>query len=51
MFVHGYPELVEKNQLSMRTLLSVAEKRGVDAIKERLQVDELYALQLGALVS
>ncbi|KAG1858580.1 hypothetical protein C8R48DRAFT_674171 [Suillus tomentosus] len=50
MFVHGYPELVEKNQLSMRTLLSVAEKRGVDAIKERLQVDELYALQLGALV-
>ncbi|KAG1876085.1 hypothetical protein C8R48DRAFT_669289 [Suillus tomentosus] len=50
MFVHGYPELVEKNQLSMRTLLSVAEKRGVDAIKERLQVDELYALQLSALV-
>ncbi|KIK32498.1 hypothetical protein CY34DRAFT_758111, partial [Suillus luteus UH-Slu-Lm8-n1] len=50
MFVHGYPELVEKNQLSMRTLLTMAEKRGVDAIKERLQVDELYALQLGALV-
>ncbi|KAG1748821.1 uncharacterized protein EDB91DRAFT_1078969 [Suillus paluster] len=50
MFVHGYPELVEKNQLSMQTLLAMAEKRGVDTIKEHLQVDELYALQLGALV-
>ncbi|KAG2029602.1 hypothetical protein BDR03DRAFT_987647 [Suillus americanus] len=39
MFVHGYLELVEKNQLSI-----------VDAIKEHLQVDELYALQLCALV-
>ncbi|KAG1870498.1 hypothetical protein C8R48DRAFT_698834 [Suillus tomentosus] len=50
MFVHGYPELVEKNQLSTQTLLTVTEKRGMDAIKERLQVDELYALQLGALL-
>ncbi|KAG1904217.1 uncharacterized protein F5891DRAFT_977101 [Suillus fuscotomentosus] len=50
MFVHGYPELVEKNQVSTQTLLTVTEKRGMDAIKEHLQVDELYALQLSALV-
>ncbi|KAG2136519.1 uncharacterized protein EDB93DRAFT_1339429 [Suillus bovinus] len=50
IFVHGYPELVEKNQLSMQTLLTIAEKHGMHAIKEHLQVDELYALQLGALV-
>ncbi|KAG1840329.1 hypothetical protein C8R48DRAFT_781808 [Suillus tomentosus] len=50
MFVHGYPKLVEKNQLSTQTLLTVAEKRGMDAIKEHLQVDELHALQLSALV-
>jgi hypothetical protein len=51
MFVHGYLELVEKNQLSMQTLLTMAKKHGVHAIKECLQVDELYALQPGALVS
>ncbi|KAG2050143.1 hypothetical protein BDR06DRAFT_1011463 [Suillus hirtellus] len=50
MFVHGYPELVEKNQLSTQTLLTIAEKHSMGAIKEHLQVDKLYALQLGALV-
>jgi hypothetical protein len=51
MFVHGYPELVQKNQFSMHSLVTMAEKHGVHAIKERLQVDEQYALQLSALVS
>ncbi|KAG1825463.1 uncharacterized protein BJ212DRAFT_1474855 [Suillus subaureus] len=50
IFVHGYPELVDKNQLSMRTLLTMAEKHGLHTITEHLQVDEQYASQLGALV-
>ncbi|KAG2063113.1 hypothetical protein BDR04DRAFT_1123487 [Suillus decipiens] len=50
MFVHGYPELVQKNQFSMHSLVTMAEKHGVHAIKEHLQVDEQYALQLSALV-
>jgi len=51
MFVHGYPELVQKNQFLMHSLVTMAEKHGVHAIKECLQVDEQYALQLSALVS
>jgi hypothetical protein len=35
----------------MHSLVTMAEKHGVHAIKERLQVDEQYALQLSALVS
>ncbi|KAG1764083.1 hypothetical protein EV702DRAFT_1205196 [Suillus placidus] len=50
-FANGYPELVDKNQVALQALIVVAEKRGVHAIKERLQADERYASQLGSLVS
>ncbi|KAG2151073.1 uncharacterized protein EDB93DRAFT_1249565 [Suillus bovinus] len=49
-FTHGYPELVDKNQVALQALIVVAEKRGVHPIKERLQSDERYASQLGSLV-
>jgi hypothetical protein len=50
-FTNGYPELVDKNQVALQALIVVAEKRGVYAIKERLQADERYASQLSSLVS
>ncbi|KAG2095158.1 hypothetical protein BD769DRAFT_1678501 [Suillus cothurnatus] len=49
-FTNGYPELVDKNQVALQALIVVAEKRGMYAIKERLQADERYASQLSSLV-
>ncbi|KAG2085580.1 uncharacterized protein F5147DRAFT_781952 [Suillus discolor] len=49
-FANGYPELVDKNQVTLQALIVVAEKRGAHSIKERLQSDEQYASQLGSLV-
>ncbi|KAG2085715.1 hypothetical protein BD769DRAFT_1681547 [Suillus cothurnatus] len=52
IFVDAYPELVDKNQVSLQSLLTVAGNRhgGVRAIKERLQVDAQYAAHLASLV-
>ncbi|KAG2154471.1 uncharacterized protein EDB93DRAFT_1102243 [Suillus bovinus] len=50
VFVDAYPELIDKNQVSLQSLLTVAEKRGLHAIKQRLQADAKYAAQLGSLV-
>ncbi|KAG1860756.1 hypothetical protein F4604DRAFT_1930076 [Suillus subluteus] len=49
-FTNGYPELIDKNQVTLEALIVVAENRGVHAIKECLQSDEQYASQLGSLV-
>jgi hypothetical protein len=51
IFVNAYPELVDKNQVSLQSLLTVAENRGIKAIKKRLQTDAQYAALLGSLVS
>jgi hypothetical protein len=50
-FANGYPELIDKNQVTLQALIVVAQKCGVHAIKEHLQSDERYASQLGSLVS
>ncbi|KAG2737944.1 hypothetical protein P692DRAFT_20883061 [Suillus brevipes Sb2] len=50
IFVNAYPELVDKNQVSLQSLLTVAENRGIKAIKKRLQTDAQYAALLGSLV-
>ncbi|KAG1784787.1 uncharacterized protein HD556DRAFT_1314805 [Suillus plorans] len=50
IFVDAYPELVDKNQVSLQSLLTVAGNRGVHAIKERLQTDARYAAHLASLV-
>ncbi|KAG1775653.1 hypothetical protein EV702DRAFT_1199137 [Suillus placidus] len=49
-FTNGYPELVDKNQVTLQALIAVAENCGVHVIKECLQSDERYASQLGSLV-
>jgi hypothetical protein len=36
IFVNAYPELVDKNQVALQSLLTVAGNHGVHAIKERL---------------
>lgn len=51
IFVDAYPELVDKNQVSLQSLLTVARNRGIHAIKERLQTDAMYAAHLASLVS
>ncbi|KAG1740642.1 hypothetical protein EDB19DRAFT_1908391 [Suillus lakei] len=50
IFVNAYPELVDKNQVSLQSLLTVAENRSIKAIKKRLQTDAQYAALLGSLV-
>ncbi|KAG1811612.1 hypothetical protein EV424DRAFT_1349549 [Suillus variegatus] len=50
IFVDAYPELVDKNQVSLQSLLTVARNRGIHAIKERLQTDAMYAAHLASLV-
>ncbi|KAG2031148.1 hypothetical protein BDR03DRAFT_986624 [Suillus americanus] len=50
IFIDAYPELVDKNQVSLQSLLTVAENRGIKAIKKRLQTDAQYAALLGSLV-
>ncbi|KAG1811882.1 uncharacterized protein BJ212DRAFT_1301886 [Suillus subaureus] len=50
IFVNAYPELVDKNQVALQSLLTVAKKSGAHAIKQRLQEDTQYATQLGNLV-
>jgi DNA-binding protein YbaB len=51
IFVDAYPELVDKNQVALQSLLTVAANRGVHAIKERLRTDAQYAAHLASLVS
>ncbi|KAG1880265.1 hypothetical protein C8R48DRAFT_667781 [Suillus tomentosus] len=50
IFVNAYPELVDKNQVALQSLLTVAKKSGAHAIKQHLQEDTQYATQLGNLV-
>ncbi|KAG2071644.1 hypothetical protein BDR04DRAFT_1117630 [Suillus decipiens] len=50
IFVNAYPELVDKNQVALQSLLTVAKKSGAHAIKQCLQEDTQYATQLGNLV-
>ncbi|KAG1763770.1 hypothetical protein EDD22DRAFT_969250 [Suillus occidentalis] len=50
IFVDAYPELVDKNQVALQSLLTVAANRGVHAIKERLRTDAQYAAHLASLV-
>ncbi|KAG2158665.1 uncharacterized protein EDB93DRAFT_1245899 [Suillus bovinus] len=49
-FANSYPELVDKNQVTLQALIVVAKKRGAHSIKECLQSDERYVSQLGSLV-
>jgi hypothetical protein len=51
IFVNAYPELVDKNQVALQSLLTVAGNRGVHAIKECLRTDAQYAAHLTSLVS
>ncbi|KAG1737131.1 uncharacterized protein EDB91DRAFT_1083165 [Suillus paluster] len=50
IFVDAYPELVDKNQVALQSLLTVAQNRGAHAIKECLQTDAQYAAHLATLV-
>ncbi|KAG1726944.1 hypothetical protein EDD22DRAFT_974195 [Suillus occidentalis] len=50
IFVDAYPELVDKNQVALQSLLTVAANRGVHAIKECLRTDAQYAAHLASLV-
>ncbi|KAG2124747.1 hypothetical protein BD769DRAFT_1669232 [Suillus cothurnatus] len=50
IFVNAYPELVDKNQVALQSLLTVAGNHGVHAIKEHLQTDAQYAAHLASLV-
>ncbi|KAG2148845.1 hypothetical protein DEU56DRAFT_753084 [Suillus clintonianus] len=50
VFVDAYPELIDKNQVSLQSLLTVAGERGLHAIKQCLQADATYAVQLSSLV-
>ncbi|KAG1802365.1 hypothetical protein EV424DRAFT_1351760 [Suillus variegatus] len=50
IFINAYPELIDKNQVSLQSLLTVAKNRGIKAIKKRLQTDAQYAAHLGSLV-
>jgi hypothetical protein len=51
IFVNAYPELVDKNQVSFQSLLTVAKIHSIKAIKKCLQTDAQYAALLGSLVS
>ncbi|KAG2067046.1 hypothetical protein BDR04DRAFT_1233602 [Suillus decipiens] len=50
IFVDAYPELVDKNQVALQSLRTVAGNRGVHAIKECLPTDAQYATHLASLV-
>ncbi|KAG1810189.1 uncharacterized protein HD556DRAFT_1302543 [Suillus plorans] len=50
IFVNAYPELVDKNQISLQSLLTVAQNLDVPAIKQHLQTDAQYAAHLSSLV-
>ncbi|KAG2124859.1 hypothetical protein DEU56DRAFT_916798 [Suillus clintonianus] len=50
VFVDGFPELVDKNQLSHESLLTVARELGLHEIEKRLRLDENYTTLLAALV-
>ncbi|KAG2114918.1 hypothetical protein BD769DRAFT_1673373 [Suillus cothurnatus] len=50
IFVNAYPELVDKNQVALQSLLTVAGNRSVHSIKECLQTDAQYAAHLTSLV-
>ncbi|KAG2154333.1 uncharacterized protein EDB93DRAFT_1102132 [Suillus bovinus] len=51
VFINAYPELVDKNQISLQSLLKVAQDLGIHAIKQCLQKDVQYASHLASLVS
>ncbi|KAG2131436.1 uncharacterized protein EDB93DRAFT_1255487 [Suillus bovinus] len=50
VFVNAYPELVDKNQNLLQSLLKVAQDLGIHAIKQHLQKDVQYASHLASLV-
>ncbi|KAG2133238.1 uncharacterized protein EDB93DRAFT_1254907 [Suillus bovinus] len=50
VFVDGFPELIDKNQLSHKSLLTVAGELGLHEIEKRLRLDENYIMLLAALV-
>ncbi|KAG2153065.1 uncharacterized protein EDB93DRAFT_1248980 [Suillus bovinus] len=50
VFVDGFPELIDKNQLSHKSLLTVAGELGLHEIKKCLRLDENYIMLLAALV-
>ncbi|KAG1883220.1 hypothetical protein F4604DRAFT_1920403 [Suillus subluteus] len=50
VFVDGFPELVDKNQLSYQSLLTVAAQHNLCEIEKRLRTDEDYISQLASLV-
>ncbi|KAG2126325.1 uncharacterized protein EDB93DRAFT_1109719 [Suillus bovinus] len=50
IFVNAYPELIDKNQVSLQSLLMVVKNRSIKAIKKCLQTDAQYATLLGSLV-
>ncbi|KAG0693994.1 hypothetical protein DFH29DRAFT_1006734 [Suillus ampliporus] len=50
IFINAYPELVDKNQALLRSLLTVAENLGIHTIKQCLQTDAQYTAHLGSLV-
>ncbi|KAG2160169.1 uncharacterized protein EDB93DRAFT_1099530 [Suillus bovinus] len=50
VFINAYPELVDKNQISLQSLLKVAQDLGIHAIKQCLQKDVQYASHLASLV-
>ncbi|KAG2349789.1 hypothetical protein BDR05DRAFT_943663 [Suillus weaverae] len=50
VFIDGFPELVDKNQLSYQSLLTVAAQHNLHEIKKCLCMDEDYISQLASLV-
>lgn len=51
VFVDGFPKLVDKNQFSYQSLLTVAVQHNLCEIEKHLRTDEDYILQLASLVS
>lgn len=51
LFISGFPELVDKNQLSHQSLLTVAAQCNLHKIKKCLCMNNNYISQLASLVS
>ncbi|KAG1857801.1 hypothetical protein F4604DRAFT_1931306 [Suillus subluteus] len=50
LFIDGFPELVDKHQLSHQSLLIVATQRELHEIEKHLHMDNNYISQLASLV-
>ncbi|KAG2356586.1 hypothetical protein BDR07DRAFT_1380685 [Suillus spraguei] len=50
LFIDGFPELVDKNQLSHQSLLIVAAQRNLREIEKHLRMDDNYISHLASLV-